>query len=132
MTRASRSMRAAAAGSAAPVLDDLERDPAPEHAVFREVDRAHAAPADLFEKAVLGLGEVGPLGDVLQMRDGPVGKPPHSETPRRLRASSRNSRSVAVISRSFSRTMRRNSRRAWARKFVTCVAGIWNSSASLS
>ena len=37
----------AAAASAAPVVDDLQRDPAPEDAVLGQIDRPHAAAAEL-------------------------------------------------------------------------------------
>ena len=130
--RASRSMRSAASGAETAGRDDLQRDPALQHRVLREVDGAHAAAAELLEETVLRRAEVRPLRHAPQVRHGPVREPPHGDTPRRLRASSRNSRSFAVISRSFSRTIRRNSRRAKARKLVTWVTGMWNSSASRS
>ena len=112
--------------------DDLERDLPSEDGVVGEVDRAHPSVTQLLENPVLRVGEVRPLRDAPQMLDGGARQPPHGATPRRLFASSRNSRSLEVISRSFSSTMRRNSRRANARKLVTCVAGMWNSSASFS
>src|SRR6185436_19200282 len=96
--------------------------------VFGEVDRAHAAARKLFDERVLGAAEVGIADARLQVSQLRIRQPLHfTSTPSSERASVRNSSSVAVISRSLSRTMRRKSRRVAARLLLTVAASSPNS-----
>ena len=92
---------------------------------------AHPAARDLAADLVAGAGEVRPRGDAPQVVEGAVADLAHgASTPRRARASARNSSSEAVVSRSVSSTSRRSSRRAQCRWFVTWETVRPNSPAS--
>src|ERR1041384_1370677 len=84
--------------------------------IFSEVDCSHPSASKLFHKCVLRRAEVRLADERAQVVQPVIREPLHfNSTPSSERASVRNSSSVAVISRSFSRTMRRKSRRAAAR-----------------
>ena len=116
MIRASRRSRAVVSASVHLGRHDLEGHLPPELAVAGDVDDAHAAPRHLLPELVPRAGEVRPLRDLPQVVEGPVAQLPHgTSTPRSALASERNSSSPAVISRSFSSTAARSSRRAQCR-----------------
>ena len=110
----------------------LERDLAAELAIEGAPDRAHAAASDAAAQLVFGAREVGRVHDLGQARERRVREAHGVTTPRRSRASARNSSSLAVSARSASSTSRRSSRRMAERWFVTCVTGSPSSRPSAS
>src|ERR1700754_669886 len=97
-------------------VEDFDCDAAVELSVFGEINSAHAAGREFVEQPILRRTEVGLYREFAKMVQPGIGNPFHfTSTPSSERASLRNSSSVAVISRSFSITMRRKSRRAAAR-----------------
>src|SRR6185369_8887494 len=97
-------------------VEDFDSDETIKLAIFSQTNYSHPAASELFHKRVLRRTEIRLTHDAAQVFQLVVRKPSHfASTPSNERASVRNSSSVAVISRSFSRTMRRKSRRAAAR-----------------
>src|SRR6187549_1710585 len=91
-------------------VEDLDSNEPIKLAIFSETNYSHAATSELFHKRVLRRTEIRLAHNVAQVVQLVVGKPLHfGLTPSNDRASVRNSSSVAVISRSFSRTIRRKS-----------------------
>src|SRR5262249_29698670 len=101
-------------------MDDLDGDSPLEMAVVREIDRRHAAVAQLFKNLVFGFREIGPISNIAKMGQSGIREPGHSaSTPKSRRASLENSSALPVVRRSRSNTLRLNSDRAKARKLVT-------------
>ena len=100
------------------LANDLHRDLALRLAVERRMYEAHPALADeLSELEAIPehVARARLAHERAQSSDRAVVEHRHGSTPRTARASLRHSSSVAVISRSSSRTRRRNSRRVHAR-----------------
>ena len=96
-------------------VHDLERDTPREHLVLDLEDGAHAASSDRPDEPVARAGEIGNPHGVPQPIQRRVLQPHEAgSTPRRARASARNSVSETVSSRRRSRRIRRKSRRAAA------------------
>src|SRR6185369_5485055 len=97
-------------------VKNLDCDKPAQLTIFREIDCSHPTAPELFYIFVLRSAEIRLADDRAQVIQPVIREPLHfTSTPSSERASVRNSSSVAVISRSFSRTMRRKSRRAAAR-----------------
>ena len=108
-------------------VHDLERETPLQHLVLDFEDGAHAARSDRPDEPVARAGEIGRPHGVAQPVERRVLQP-HAggSTPRRARASARNSASETVSSLRRSRTMPRKSRRAAASWFVTSTALVPN------
>ena len=101
-------------------VEDLHRDAPRQLGVLGLPDASHPSPADLPEEEESGPREVGGAKRPGEAPDVLPRERPHGpSTPRRARASSRNSSSLPVISPRRSRTILRSSRRASERPFVT-------------
>ncbi len=109
---------------------DLQGDVALQLAVVRAIDDSHPAAADLLPQLVPSARVLRRPGDPEEVVDRRVGQRHEALRPRRRRASSANSSSLAVRARRVSSMAARNSRRADASRLVTWVGGTPNSAAS--
>ncbi len=115
------------------VADDFKGHGTSQGAILSQIYRSHSPLADPLGDAIARVVGRVVLDDVPQVIEREViQRAGHEVVPKTRRASSRNSSSLAVSSRSTSKTQRRKLRRAQARKLVTCVTGKLNSAASWS